>query len=86
MLGVVDDQGDEIQCSSRAVAQLNQDTANSDGCEAETNPDPLQWAKSAPPASAGKIHRHTSKDGEQTNGDDYDAELTLGDHGAHIIA
>jgi len=82
----MDDQGDEIQCSGWAVAQLNQNTANSDGHEAETNPDLLQWAKSAPPASAGKIHHHISKDGEQTDNDDRDTELALGDHGAPIIA
>jgi hypothetical protein len=79
-------QEDEIHCSSRAVAQPKQDTTDGDGCEAETDPYSLQWAEPTPLASADEIHRRDAKDSEKTERNDNDTELTLGDHGAHIIA
>ena len=79
-------QEDEIHCSGRAVAQPKQDATDGNGCEAETDPYSLQRAEPTPLASADEIHCRDAKDGEKTERDDDDAELALGDHGAHIIA
>jgi hypothetical protein len=70
----------EILCSGRAVAQANQNAAHGNGCEAETDSCSLQWAESAPPASADEVHRRDAKDEEQAKCNDNDTELALGDH------
>lgn len=75
-----------VHCSSRAIAQSNQDGADGDGCEAEPDSHSLQWPKPTPPTSANEIHSHDPQDSQQAKRDDQDAQLTFGYHGAHIIA
>ena len=75
-----------IHRSGRAIAQSNQDAANGNSCEAQADSYSLQWAKSAPPASADEIHCYDPKDGEQTESDDHNSKLAFGDHSAGIIA
>jgi len=70
----------------RAVAQANQDETYGNSRDAETDSYSLQWAETAPLAGADEVYCCDAKDGEQTERDDNDAELTLGDHDAHIIA
>ena len=49
----------------RAVAQTNQDEAHGNGNDAETDSYSLQWAETAPLASADEIHRDSAEDGKQ---------------------
>jgi len=71
---------------SWTVAQVNQNAAYGGGCEAEADPYSLQWAESAPLASADEVHCRDAKDDEHTECNNDDTKLSLGDHGAHIIA
>jgi hypothetical protein len=45
----------------------------------------LQWTESAPLTGADEIHGYDADDDEQAEHDNGDAELSLGDHSAHII-
>jgi hypothetical protein len=69
----------------RTVTQTDQDATHGDGTYAKPDPYPLQWTESAPLTSADEIHGYNADDDEQAEHDDGDAELSLGDHSAHII-
>ena len=68
------------------TAQASQDKADRNGYDAQSNPDSLQRAKSAPPPGADEIHCDDTKDDQQAEHDHEDTELALGYHCGPIIA
>ena len=78
--------GGDSYRSGRAVAQTNQDTTHSRADDSQADPELLQWTEFAPLASTDEVYCCDAKDEERAENDDGNAELALGDHGAHIIA